>query len=524
MKSRRLILLVLFALTALPCSPGMAELKLPTFFSDNMVLQREKPIAIWGWADANSKVTVAFAGEVQSATTDATGKWSLQLPPLKARNEGSSLVVECKSDRLEVKNVLVGEVWFASGQSNMDFLLFKTHEAEQDIAAANHPGVRMFLAANTPAATPQADIRGSWHVSTPESAGKFSAVAYFFAKRVHEETGVPVGVLKSSWGGKRSECFTSRKAMLSNEHGKKMIAELDQLATQFDANKSNKAYEKALAAWKEKSAAVRAFNKGKAQAERKRVPRQPKKAKPVYENERNPTVLYNGMIHPFVGYTMRGAIWYQGEANAKPELAAIYQEMFTLMIQDWRTRWNDEFAFYFVQLANFQTATAEPGNQSDWATVQNLQRLTLALPGTGMATINDVGAAKDIHPKNKKTVGNRLALWALKNQYDKDVVVSGPLYKSHLVDGNQVTIKFDHVGGGLKSRDDKPLQRFEITGDNKSWHWASAIIVDDTVVVACPQVPQPIAVRYAWAANPEGANLINADGLPASIFATAPTD
>ena len=524
MNFRHFVLLALVAFTVWPCSTGLADLKLPSFFSDNMVLQREKPAAIWGWADANQEVVVAFAGKVEKTTADESGKWRLHLPALNTRTDGSSLVVESGSDRVEIKNVLVGEVWFASGQSNMDFILLKTHEATQDIAAANHPGVRMFLAANTPAAEPQNDIRGQWHISTPESAGKFSAVAYFFAKRVHEETGVPVGILKSSWGGKRCECFTSREAMLTSEHGKKMIADLDQLATEYDAEKSERVHKNALAKWKEKTAAVRAFNKGKDKADRKRFPRQPKKAKPVYQNERNPTVLFNGMINPFVGYTMRGAIWYQGEANAKPDLAELYQDMFTLMIQDWRNRWSDDFAFYFVQLANFKTPTAEPGVASDWATLQNLQRLTLSLPGTGMATINDVGAAKDIHPKNKKTVGNRLALWALKNQYGKNVVASGPLYNSHQINGNEVTIKFEHVGSGLKSRDGKPLQRFEITGDGTTWHWANAKIVDDSVIVSCPDVANPVAVRYAWAANPEGANLVNSEELPTSIFETAKSD
>ena len=516
----RIALFVLFFLASLPCCRGFAELKLPSFFSDNMVLQRDKPIAIWGWSDPNSEVTVAFAGSSSTATADNKGNWKIQLPARKAIYDGLSLVVESGSERIEINNVLVGEVWLASGQSNMDFLLSRTHESEQDVSAANFPKIRMFLAARTPAAKPQSDIRGSWHVSTPQSAGSFSAVAYFFAKRIHEETGVPVGVLKSSWGGKRSECFTSREAMLSNEHGRKMVAELDRMAAQFNPNEEEKRYEKALARWKENTEEIRAFNKGKQKAERKRLPRQPNRAKPVYENERNPTVLFNGMIHPFVGYGIRGAIWYQGEANAKPELAAIYQEMFSLMIKDWRKRWEEDFPFYFVQLANFKDVTTDPGIESDWATVQNLQRRTLMLPGTGMATINDVGAARDIHPKNKKTVGNRLARWALKNQYQKDVVVSGPLYRAHRIDGDRVTIEFDHVGSGLKSRDGSPLKRFEITGDKKTWHWAEAKIVGNSVVVHCPDVPAPIAVRYAWAANPEGANLVNAEGLPASIFET----
>ena len=226
------------------------------------------------------------------------------------------------------------------------------------------------------------------------------------------------------------------------------------------------------------------------------------------------------MIHPFVGYTMRGAIWYQGEANAKPDLAPIYKEMFSLMIKDWRTRWGSDFPFYFVQLANFKKATVQPGLDSDWAITQNQQRLTLELGGTGMATINDVGAANDIHPRDKKTVGNRLALWALANEYRKNVVVSGPLFKSHSIADGKVSVEFDHVGGGLKSRDGKPLQRFELAGDDKKWHWATAKIEGANVVVSCPEVPKPVAIRYAWAANPEGANLVNEEGLPASLFRT----
>jgi sialate O-acetylesterase len=229
-------------------------------------------------------------------------------------------------------------------------------------------------------------------------------------------------------------------------------------------------------------------------------------------------VLYNGMIHPFVGYTMQGAIWYQGEANCRNNLAPIYQEMFTLMIEDWRTRWEDDFAFYFVQLANFKKPTVQPGIDSEWATVQNQQRLTLDLAGTGMATINDVGAANDIHPKDKKTVGQRLARWALKNQYNKNVVVSGPLFESATFDGDRAIVKFQHLGTGLKTSDGKSPQRFEIAGADRKWHWATAKIDNGTVVCTCPAVAKPVAVRYAWAANPEGANLVNSEGLPASLF------
>ena len=347
-----------------------ADWKLPSFFSDNMVLQREAPIAIWGWAKPRTDVTATFHGATAIATADDEGKWELNLPKLSTKKEGATLQIANGSRVVEIKNVLVGEVWFASGQSNMAWELKKAENAEEEIQNSGMPGVRMFLATNTPASKPQTNIKGTWKVSSPENSGAFSAVAYYFAKRVHEETGVPVGIIYSCWGGKRSECYTSREAMLSNEHGKTMLAKLDEVAEKFNAEEVKANNESRLSKWQEKAKEIRTFNQGKGKSEQKRIPRRPRPIKHPYENESNPTVLYNGMIHPFVGYTMRGAIWYQGEANAKPGLASIYQEMFTLMIEDWRTRWHSDFPFYFVQLANFKKPTVQPGSGSDWAVTQ----------------------------------------------------------------------------------------------------------------------------------------------------------
>lgn len=250
-----------------------------------------------------------------------------------------------------------------------------------------------------------------------------------------------------------------------------------------------------------------------------RPPRKPAQPKNPAASEGQPAVLYNGMIHPFVGYTMRGAIWYQGEANSRPGKAEIYQEMFSLMITDWRKRWNDEFSFLWVQLANFREAATEPGANDFWALLQDEQRRTLALPKTGMAVANDIGEARDIHPRNKKEVGRRLALWALKHDYGLDLVAHGPLFREHHIEGNKIHLHFDY-SDGLKSRDEGPLRRFEIAGADRKWHWATAEIVDGHVVVSSPEVPEPVAARYAWCSNPEGANLVNAAGLPASVFRT----
>jgi sialate O-acetylesterase len=503
-----------------PSTELRAELKLPSFFSNQMVLQRDKPVSIWGWADANTQVDVAFRGNAVSTKANGVGRWQVTLPAMKASEQGRKMVIETGNDRIEIQDILIGEVWFASGQSNMAFKLQNSLDAKSDLPKSQNQAVRFFLAENTPASQPQTNIAGTWNLSSPETSGNFSAVAYYFAEQINQETGIPVGIIQSCWGGKRSECYTSREAMLSNTHGKKMIAELDRAAKSFDPVEAKKKHDAAMATWKKRVAQVQAQNKNKEKSKRARFPRRPQPAKPTYENERNPTVLYNGMIHPFVGYTMRGAIWYQGEANAKAGLAEIYQEMFTLMILDWRERWGDDFPFYFAQLANFKSVTTKPGQQSDWATVQNQQRKTLELVGTGMATINDVGDANDIHPKNKKTVGLRLARWALNKDYQKPVVVSGPLYHSSRVEAGKMIIEFTHTGTGLKTSDGKPLQRFEITGDNQTWHWADAKISNNKIIVSCAAVPKPTAVRYAWAANPAGANLVNSENLPTSIFST----
>ncbi|MEP4077905.1 sialate O-acetylesterase [Haloferula sp.] len=511
------ILITSSALGLLALSQASAELTIPHFFSDHMVLQREKPIAIWGQADPNSKVEVGFAGESASATSDAEGNWKATLKAQSARDKGSDLTITSGAESKTLKDVLVGEVWFASGQSNMAWTVNKTEEAEANIAAANHPGIRIFQAKRTPAAEPQNDIDGAWFISSPETAGNFTAVGYYFAKELHQDLKVPIGIISSSWGGKPVETFTSREALASIPEGTPQLEKLDQMIANYDPAKAKKNFETAMKKYET------TFTEWKAKPKegRGKAPRKPSMAKDPASTEGRPGVLFNGMINPFVGYTMRGAIWYQGEANAKtPESSAAYGKLFPLMINDWRKRWNDDFSFLWAQLANFKKATQEPGLVDPWAQLQDEQRKSLALPKTGMAVINDIGAANDIHPRNKKDVGRRLALWALANDYGKDIVFSGPLFKSSEIKGSEIIVHFDHAKG-LKSRDGQPLKRFEITGDNQTWHWADAKIDGDTVVVSSKEVSAPKAARYAWSANPEGANLVNGDELPASVFGTA---
>lgn len=497
-------------------SQAFAELTLPHFFSDHMVLQRDKPLVIWGKAYPEKDVTVSFSGDSATVTSSASGEWKATLKPRSAQSKGSDLKITSGSESKTLSDVLVGEVWFASGQSNMAWTVQKTHEAAADIAAADHPGLRVFQAKLTPAAEPQNDINGAWFISTPKTAGSFTAVGYFFALELHKELKVPVGIISSSWGGKPVETFTSREALETLPEGAEQLAKLDAMIARFDPEKAAKQYKAAEEQFKKKLAAWKANPK----ESRGKQPRKPSPPRNPAVTEGRPAVLYNGMIHPFVGYPMRGAIWYQGEANAKAsQTSAAYGKLFPLMINDWRKRWNDDFSFLWVQLANFKKVTDQPGVIDTWAHLQDEQRKTLALPKTGMAVANDIGAANDIHPKNKKEVGRRLAIWTLANDYGKDITFSGPLYKGSEVKGSEIIIAFDQAAG-LKSRDGKPLKRFEIAGNDKVWHWADAKIDGENVIVSSKEVTKPAAVRYAWSSNPEGANLVNSEDLPTSVFRT----
>lgn len=500
-------------------SPAIAApLSLPHFFSDHMVLQRDTSANIWGTAAPDTEVVVTFKGNEASASADENGQWHATVETGPADATGSDLVISSGNETTTIKDVLVGEVWLASGQSNMVWTMDRVEDYAEEISKADYPGIRFFLAPMVTAVEPQDDIEGEWSLCNSETLGGYSAVAYFFAKTLHEELGIPVGVIKTAWGGKPVETFTSREALNTLPGTKKLVDELLASDAQFDEEQAQRGYEARLADWETAIAAWKA----KPAEERGRPPRRPAVPKRPLLTEGRPGVLFNAMIHPFVGYTIQGAIWYQGEGNAKPG-AVPYDQTLPLLINDWRTRWDDDFSFYFVQLANFRQPTTEPGDNDPWPLLQDRMRLVLdTTPGTGMAIINDIGEADDIHPKNKHDVGKRLALWALARDYGKKLVAwSGPLYRDAEFGESAVTVSFDQVGKGLEVRDGGELKRFEIAGKDKVWHWAKAKIEgEDTVVVSSPEVGAPAAVRYAWAANPEGANLVNSEGLPASVFRT----
>ncbi len=495
----------------------VAELSVPHFFSDHMVLQRERPAAIWGRADANAEVRVSFKGKAATTKAAANGKWRAQIETGAADARGATLTISAGAEKLEIQDVLVGEVWFASGQSNMFLTMDRVPEYAGLIAESKHPALRMFNAPLVTAVEPQEDIAGQWTAAAPDTVPGYSAVAFFFARKLHLDLGIPIGVIKSAWGGKPVETFTSREALNSLPGTKALVEAAMKDDVEFDAAKAQAAHVTRLAKWESTMAEAR-----KTPADQRgRLPKKPAPPKRALDTEGRPGVLFNSMIHPFTGYTMRGAIWYQGEGNAKAG-AVPYDQTLPLLINDWRKRWNDQFAFYFVQLANFRAPSNAPGTPDPWALLQDRMRRVLdTTPKTGMAIINDVGDARDIHPKNKKAPGERLALWALAKDYGQPLTYSGPLFKSSQARDGAIRVTFAETGEGLKVRDGGPLKRFEIAGADRIWHWADAKLDGkDSVLVSSPEVKQPAAVRYAWAANPEGANLMNSDGLPASVFRT----
>lgn len=467
-------------------APPRAELKLHTLFTDGMVLQRDIPCPVWGTADAGAEVAVEIAGQKKSAKAGADGKWTVKLDPLPAGGPH-----ELKVGAVTVKDVLVGEVWVCSGQSNMEWSVNASANPAEEKAAAKHPKLRLYTVPKKQADAPVSDVPSSWKVCSPETVGGFSAVAYFFGRELLS-LDVPVGLIHTSWGGTAAELWTKKEILAGNPELKGMVEGFPDRQKKWEADME-----------KFKEAAE------KAKAEGKPAPRAP--GKPMA-----PSCLYNGMIAPLLPYGIRGAIWYQGESNASR--AKQYETLFPAMIKNWRDDWGQgEFPFGFVQLANFMARKPEPA-ESQWAELRDAQTKTLALPNTGMAVIIDIGDEKDIHPKNKQDVGKRLAAWAQARVYKKPVVYSGPIYDALKVEGTSARVSFKHAGGGLVAKGEG-LKGFSIAGEDKKFVWADAKIDGDSVVVSSPKVEKPVAVRYAWADNPD-CNLYNKEGFPASPFRT----
>ncbi len=502
----RMVLVVYGILLLVNAGAALAEVTLPAVIGDNMVLQRNKKVTIWGWAEPGEEIMagVSWHSMKWAVITGKDGRWEFKMNPPKVG--GPYEITISGNNAIKLKNIMVGEVWVGSGQSNMQWSVKQSANAEQEIAAADYPDIRLFTVERKVAEEPQSDCVGSWSLCSPETVPNFSAAAYFFGRELHKELEVPIGLIHTSWGGTPAEAWTRREVLEREPDAAPILERYDDAVAKYP--QAMEEYKQKLIEWKE---AV-----GKAKAEGKRTPRRPREPfGPGHPH--SPSGLYNAMIAPLIPYGIGGAIWYQGESNAGR--AYQYRKLFPEMIQNWRYDWKQgNFPFLFVQLANFMPVKPEPGD-SAWAELREAQLMTLDLPNTGMAVIIDIGDAEDIHPKNKQDVGKRLALWALARSYGKRLVYSGPLYKSMEIKGNEIILSFKHVGGGLVAGGDGPLKGFAIAGADRKFVWADAKIDDDKVVVGSGEVSEPVAVRYAWADNPV-CNLYNKEGLPASPFRT----
>ncbi|MBW8039084.1 MAG: sialate O-acetylesterase [Planctomycetes bacterium] len=503
---RPVVFVLCFVLSAVNAGLVFADVKLPAVIGDNMVLQKGKATHIWGWAEPGEEIMVSVSWRTMGwgITGDKVGKWSFEMSP--PSTAGPHEMTISGKNTITIKNILVGEVWVCSGQSNMQMSVRSSANAEQEIAGADYPKVRLFTVKRKVADEPQTDCVGRWTMCSPETVPNFSAVGYFFGRELHKELNVPIGLIHTSWGGTPAEAWTRRGALESVPDCVPILERFDEAMAKYPEAK--KKYEEDVNKWKE---AVE-----KAKAEGKNPPRRPR---PPFGpgNPHSPAGLYNAMIAPLIPYSIGGGIWYQGESNASR--AYQYRKLFPAMITNWRQDWGQgNFPFLFVQLANFMAVNSEPVD-SAWAELREAQLMTLALPNTGMAVIIDIGEARDIHPKNKQDVGKRLALWALGKSYDKKVVYSGPIYQSKRTEGNKVTLVFEHVGGGLIANGGEPLKGFAVAGVDRKFVWADAKIDGETVIISSNDVSEPTAVRYGWANNPV-CNLYNKEDLPATPFRT----
>lgn len=489
---------------ALWCAALRAEVKLPAIFSDNMVLQQGLEIPVWGTAAANEVVTVGCNGQQKSAKTDANAKWLVRLPAMQAGGPFELTVSGINSIRF--KNVLVGEVWVCSGQSNMAMAVSRCLNAADETATATFPKLRLFTVPGKPADEPQANCGGMWVECGPQAAGSFSATAFFFGRELHEKLNVPVGLINSSVGGTPAEAWTPILAQKADPELAAIFAHWEKVIADYP--KALEKHKEALEKWKKTAAAAKAEGKAEPKA-----PRPPQGA----TSSSRPGVLYNGMIAPLVPYGLRGAIWYQGEANtgSPPK----YLKLLPLMIGCWREAWGQgEFPFLIVQLPNYMARKPQP-SESKWAEFREVQMKIAALvPKAGVSVNIDIGEAEDIHPRNKQDAGRRLALLARATVYGEKTEYLGPVYESLKVEGDKALIGFTHLGGGLVKKGEK-LAGFAIAGEDRKFVWADAQIEGETVVVSSKEVAKPVAARYAWADNPD-CNLYSKEGLPAAPFRT----
>lgn len=459
-------------------SSVQAKLILPAVFTDNMVLQQKSKVEIWGKSEAlkNVSLTASWTTRKYKVTADPLGNWKINIG---TPSWGGPYAIHISDgEEITLKNVMIGDVWFCSGQSNMEFPMHgwtSVNNYEKELAEANYPNIRLLQATHVNSNLPLQNARidnGGWKPCSSQNINEFSAVAYFFAREVYKKTGIPIGLIHSSWGGTVIEAWTSEQTIKTVPGFGPALVQLHQ-----DTNREKLSFTR--------------------------------------EDANRPTALYNAMTHPFIHYKIKGVIWYQGENNASR--AHQYRRLFPALIKDWRQKWRiGNFPFYFVQLANY--AKGE-GDMFSWPELRDAQRQTLSVANTGMAVSIDIGNPDDVHPKNKQDVGKRLALIALAKTYKQPVVYSGPVLQRYRISENKVILSFNFIEGGLQSRGGSLLNGFLIAGQDQKFYPAKGVIKGNQIIVNSAEVPHPVAVRYAWANNPI-CNLYNGAGLPASPFRT----
>jgi sialate O-acetylesterase len=485
---------------------SLGDVKVPAIFGPHMVLQRHQKDRIWGWAEPGEEVTVKIDGQTHSTKAGTDGSWQVMLDPMQAG--GPYTLSVTGKNTLELDDVLVGEVWICSGQSNMQWPVVAAKDFDVEMNAANQPRIRLISVPQVGTQEPQKDFVGKWQVCRPDTVRGFSAVGYFFGRRLQAILDVPIGLINDAWGGSACEAWIRRDLLAADQRFSPLLRHWEELENGYPRAKAN--YESKMSTWRTAVA--------KAKTEGEKPPPAPENPDNLMHGNSRPGNIYNGVLKPTIGFGIRGVIWYQGESNAGR--AYQYRELFPLLIKSWRDEWaQGDFSFYWVQLADFLPETPEP-RESGWAELREAQTMTLKLPNTGQAVIIDLGEAQDVHPRNKQDVANRLVRWALARDYGLPVTCESPTFKAFEQNGNKLRVQFDHVGTGLKAADIAEPRGFAVAGDDHKFVWARARIIGPaTVEVWSDSVSHPIAIRYAWADNPV-CNIYSSLGLPLTPFRT----
>ncbi len=491
-----------------------ADVKLPAIIGDNMMLQQKIGVPVWGWADPGENVTVSGSwGKEASTTAGKDGRWQVNL--LTPSFGGPHSLSIQGNDKITINNVIIGEVWLCAGQSNMGWRLSSVDHGKEDAAKANYPNIRIFDSERAHHHEPKNDVISKWTECTPETAASCSAVSFYFAHKLHTDLNVPIGIVLQAYAGTPIEGWMPRDIQLEDPITSKEIAELDAESANYDLARAKKQLERA----------TEAFKSGRRRGA-------PKLRQPANHGHQYPGNIFNGMIYPVRPFGIAGAIWYQGERNAKHTAQAVhYENQLPRLINYYRSSWHemsngqvaDDFPFYFVQLPSWMAPQTEPVEaNAPWAVSRDaMRRVAATMENTGTAVAVDTGDHYMLHPKNKRPIGSRLAYLALKQLYGKNLVEYGPFYKSYEVKGNRIVIRFDSVGSGLMTGKQGPLDSFAIAGEDGKFVWGDAVIKSDTIVVSAKGIQSPVAVRYAWAMNPSLRNLLyNKEGIPASPFRT----